>query len=60
MSPMRRVLLCGLILTCGLAAQASLETYTKIERPPLRRSLATLPRELGTGSDAIRSSIPRS
>ena len=26
MSPMRRVLLCGLILTCGFAAQASLET----------------------------------
>jgi hypothetical protein len=47
MSPMRRVLLCGLILTCGLAAQASLETFTKIERPPLRQALATLPLELG-------------
>lgn len=47
MSPMRRVLLCGLILSCGLAAQASLESFTKIERPPLLRSLATLPLELG-------------
>ncbi|WP_406700363.1 EpsI family protein [Singulisphaera sp. Ch08] len=55
MSPMRRVLLCGLILTCGLAAQASLESYTKIERPPLRRSLATLPYELGNwvGRDKV-------
>lgn len=55
MSPMRRVLLCGLILTCGLAAQASLESYTKIDRPPLRRSLATLPYQLGSwvGHDKV-------
>lgn len=55
MSPMRRVLLCGLILTCGLAAQASLESYSKIERPPLRRSLATLPYQLGSwvGQDKV-------
>jgi len=40
-------MLCGLILTCGLVAQASLESYAKIERPPLRAPLETLPLEIG-------------
>jgi EpsI family protein len=47
MSPPRRVLLCGLILTCGLAADAGLEEATKIERPALAGPLASVPRELG-------------
>lgn len=47
MSPLRRVLLCGLLLTSGLAAQAALEEMTKIERPSLRQGLASLPYELG-------------
>jgi hypothetical protein len=47
MSPMRRVLLCGLILTSGLAAEAGLDSMTAIERPPLRRPLTSLPLELG-------------
>lgn len=47
MSPTRRVLLCGAILMCGLGAQASLETLTQCDRPPLRKPLASLPMELG-------------
>jgi hypothetical protein len=47
MSPIRRVALCGVILTCGYAAQAGLESLTKIERPPLRAPLETVPTELG-------------
>lgn len=47
MSPLRRVLLCGSILTLGLAAQAGLEEMTKIERPALLGRLASVPKELG-------------
>jgi len=47
MSPIRRVVLCGLILSTGMAAQAGLESWNKIERPPLRQPLVTLPLELG-------------
>lgn len=47
MSPMRRVILCGAILTFGLVAQASLESFSRCDRPPLRRPLASLPLELG-------------
>src|SRR4051794_36144462 len=47
MSPIRRAVLCGVLLSGGLAAQAGLESMTCIERPPLRRPLATLPIELG-------------
>lgn len=47
MSPTRRVLLCGVILTCGLAAQAGLEEMNKIERPPLRGSLSSIPLDFG-------------
>jgi hypothetical protein len=52
---MRRVVLCGALLTCGLAAQASLESFSRCERPPLRRSLASLPMELG---DWIGRDVP--
>jgi len=47
MSPIRRIILCGILLTFGLAAQANLESFTKTERPPLNASLATIPLELG-------------
>ncbi|WP_422930970.1 EpsI family protein [Singulisphaera sp. PoT] len=47
MSPLTRVVICGALLTCGYAAQAALESYVKIERPPLNGSLATLPMQLG-------------
>jgi hypothetical protein len=47
MSPLRRVLLCGLVLTSGLAAGAGLEEATKIARPALRGPLSSVPKELG-------------
>src|SRR4051794_31238004 len=47
MSPLRRALLCGILLTSGLAAQAGLEELTKIERPALKGELVTIPLELG-------------
>jgi EpsI family protein len=50
MSPVRRVLLCGVLLTAGLAAQAGLEEMTKIERPALKGPLSSVPTELGDWS----------
>jgi hypothetical protein len=47
MSPVRRMMLCGLFLTVGFAAQAGLEKATETERPPLRAPLTTVPMELG-------------
>src|SRR5262249_17545093 len=47
MSRVQRTLLCGAVLTTGLAAQAALERINQTERPPLVRPLATLPMELG-------------
>src|SRR3954453_605732 len=47
MSPLRRVLLCGVLLTSGLAAQAGLEEMTKIDRPALQARLSTVPAVLG-------------
>jgi len=47
MPPIRRVVLCGLILTSGMAAQAALESWNRIERPLLRKPLVSLPMELG-------------
>jgi hypothetical protein len=40
-------LLCGVLLTSGLAAQAGLEEMTKIERPPLKARLGSVPAVLG-------------
>jgi EpsI family protein len=53
MSPLSRVVLAGLILAFGLGAEAALESFTTIDRPPLRTSLKTIPLELGdwTGRD---------
>ena len=47
MPPFRRVALCGVILSFGYAAQAALEHWAKIDRPPLRASLKAIPMELG-------------
>jgi EpsI family protein len=47
MSRRLRTLLCGAILSSGLAAQAGLERLNRTERPPLRKSLASIPMELG-------------
>jgi hypothetical protein len=47
MSPLRRIVICGSILTFGLAAQAGLEEITKIERPALLGPLSSVPKELG-------------
>jgi len=47
MSPVRRMTLCGLILTVGFAAQAGLEKATETERPPLKAPLTSVPMELG-------------
>ncbi|HZW31952.1 MAG TPA: EpsI family protein [Isosphaeraceae bacterium] len=53
MSRFQRVVLCGAVLTVGLAVQAALERLNQTERPELLHPLATVPRELGawTGSD---------
>jgi hypothetical protein len=42
-----RVMLCLSILCAGVAAQAALENFSKIDRPLLRQPLASLPMELG-------------
>jgi hypothetical protein len=41
------VALCGIILASGYAAQAALEQWSRIERPPLRAPLSSIPLELG-------------
>jgi len=48
-----RALLCLGLLSVGVAAQAALERMSKIDRPLLRRPLASLPKSLGgwTGDD---------
>jgi len=46
MTTAKRCGLCAALLTLGLAAQAGLEKLDETERPPLRRSLATIPMEL--------------
>jgi EpsI family protein len=47
MTTLKRCGLCAALLTLGLAARAGLERMDATERPPLRRSLATLPMTLG-------------
>lgn len=43
MPAMSRALICLGLLSVGVVAQAALERMSRIERPPLRRPLATLP-----------------
>lgn len=47
MSRQLRTLLCGAILSTGLAAEAGLEQLTQTERPALRQPLSSIPRDLG-------------
>src|SRR5262245_4569386 len=47
MTRIHRCVLCAGFLMMGLAAQAGLEHLNQTERPPLRKSLATIPMELG-------------
>jgi Protein of unknown function (DUF3485) len=47
MSRSLRTLLCGAILSTGLAAQAGLERLNHTVRPPLRQPLASIPLDLG-------------
>ena len=47
MNAIGRATLCLGLLSAGVAAQAGLENLSRIERPPLRRPLASLPMELG-------------
>lgn len=47
MSAKSRALLCGVILSLGLVAQAGLEALATTERPLLRAHLASIPLELG-------------
>jgi Protein of unknown function (DUF3485) len=47
MSRLQRTLLCGAILSTGLAAQAGLEQLNHTVRPELRRSLASIPLAMG-------------
>jgi Protein of unknown function (DUF3485) len=49
-APMRSILratLCLGLLCAGVAAQAALENFSKIDRPPLRQPLVSLPMQLG-------------
>jgi Protein of unknown function (DUF3485) len=50
MSRFQRTLLCGAILSTGLAAQAGLEQLNHTVRPELRRHLASIPLDLGDWS----------
>jgi len=47
MTRIHRCVLCAGFLMMGLAAQAGLERLNQTERPPLRRSLASIPLKLG-------------
>jgi EpsI family protein len=47
MTRTKRTLLCGALLSTGLAAQAALIRLSRTERPDLRRPLASIPMELG-------------
>lgn len=47
MSAKGRAILCGLILTSGLLAQAGLEALATTERPLLRAPLSSIPLDLG-------------
>lgn len=47
MTRIKRTVLCGVLLSTALAAQATLVRLTRTERPPLLRPLASLPKELG-------------
>ncbi len=47
MTRLKRTVLCGVLLSIGLAAQGALVRLSRTERPPLRRPLAKLPLELG-------------
>jgi EpsI family protein len=53
MTQLPRTALCAVLLSTGLVSQAALEQMNQTERPPLLRSLATVPMELGdwVGSD---------
>ncbi len=46
----KRLVICGILLGIGLAAQAGLEAANRVERPNLRAKLASLPMELGDWS----------
>jgi EpsI family protein len=54
MSPIRRILICAFILTCGVAAEAALGRISETPRPLLKGKLATIPTQLGPwlGQDA--------
>jgi EpsI family protein len=47
MSPLRRIALCAVVLTCGLGAETGLENLSRAPRPPLKRPLHTIPYRLG-------------
>jgi hypothetical protein len=53
MNAIGRASLCLALLSTGFVAQAGLDAFSMIERPPLRRPLASLPAEIGgwTGRD---------
>jgi len=47
MTRIKRTLLCGVLLSSGLAAQAALIRLSRTERPALRHNLDTVPMQLG-------------
>jgi hypothetical protein len=58
MKAIGRVTLCLGLLSAGVATQAGLEKASRIERPPLRRTLATIPMDLGGWSGRDESIDP--
>jgi Protein of unknown function (DUF3485) len=54
MTRMKRIVICIAIITIGLTTQVALDGACRIERPPLRRPLASLPTELGDWIGAER------
>ncbi len=55
MRRVRRITLCGAIVASGLVAQFALEAACRIERPPLRRPLSSLPMVIGDWVGAERT-----
>jgi hypothetical protein len=57
MNRTHRIIICGSIVSAGLAAQVALEAACRLDQPPLRRPLASLPLRLGDwiGSDYLVS-----
>ncbi|WP_435022157.1 EpsI family protein [Tundrisphaera sp. TA3] len=59
MNSIGRAVLCLSLLSLGVAAQAGLESMSRIDRPPLRRPLGSLPHRLGSWVGVDQEVDPR-